>query len=81
MFWQFWQWAPAVRLIFRGGGARRRAGPRECGIPVPAKSPHGGFGLYRPPPPTRAKSNPISLTCFDVKGALRIALYMSQLGG
>jgi hypothetical protein len=49
--------------------------------PCACQNPDGGFGLYRPPPPKRAKSNPISLTCFDVKGTLRIALYMSQLGG
>jgi hypothetical protein len=74
VFWQFWQWVPDARLIFRAGGARRRVcGVRVCGIHViegTCQDPHGGFGSYR-----------FSLTGIDVELPLRMAAANRASGG
>ena len=60
---------------FSWGGARRRewVQPGCVASLRDLPRPHGGFGLYRPPPPKRAGSKPISLTGFDVKQQFQTA--------
>ena len=65
-----WQRIPGPRLFFCGDGARRRMSgilPSVCGLHViegPAETPTEALGLFRPPPPKRARSQPNQLDRF-----------------
>jgi hypothetical protein len=80
VFWQFWQWVPGARLIFRAGGARRRlSGVRVSGINVvggACQDAQGDFGLYRPPPPQTRPARPPQ--CLNERRMIRVHAAASE---
>jgi|HubBroStandDraft_4_1064222.scaffolds.fasta_scaffold58466_2 hypothetical protein len=68
VFCQFWQRVAAAHLTFRADGVRRRvSGVRPWvlnGFLGTCQNPHGGFGVFRPPPPKRPRVKPNQLGRF-----------------